>query len=371
MKKTGFVSTLLIAACSLAGLGFFAGTAGAATTATPQAVSITTYTSTVNVGKSFTFKATVYSDTAKTLPIKTAKVGWSIQSEEDSEAGGATASNTISSGGAFKAAVIGSYTVTATVTGYPSLTASRPVTVMQPFAGGKFTGSALQPDGETQGAILGISATTTTFKALAIDTGGTAYDRSIKSFSGKIASDGTLSATFTNGKGKTTTISGQLVHGDYAISGMAGTWTSTGSGGTESGNWFVNLDTASGAGPKLGTYTISDTSGSGKKTTHQGAVGVVVYTDTNTGVVSYDVMAMGSFNCGTTAIPFGLYGSSQWNGGTNLSFDLYAEAYDDGTCANNEISAHGDGNYSGKKASGKIYDGGSGSQMGTWSTTDL
>ena len=380
MKKIRFVSILFFVACGLAAWGF-AGPAGAASTAIPKAVSITTYPSTVlTVGQSYTFKATVYSDTAMTTPIKTAKVTWKISNPLSvvSEEGTATASNTISSGGAFKAAAVGECLVTATVTGYPTLTDTESVTVVQAFTGGKFTGYALDTDGVTKMVLLGISATKTTFKGLGMDLSSDPYNRDLTGITGgKIASDGSLSASFTGGGGGTVTLTGQLVYENYLIAGMTGTWKSTGSSGTQSGNWTVNLDTAPGAGPKLGTYSHTDPSSNKAKT---GTVGIIVYTDTTLGNVYYAVNATVAFTCknsgaGQTANLF-TDNPSLWDNGAGLSFfELSAPLSDYSTehnCTHDDITAYGNGSYSSKKASGKLYDdSGMTTATGIWSVTDM
>ena len=151
---------------------------------------------------------------------------------------------------------LGSYPnlVQAEVTG-TSVSGQASVSVLQmPFTGGLFIGttqctSDYCDDGEDQSPIA-IVATATTFKALSID----GVEGTASQFSGTIKDDN-VAATFTSPGVGQISISGTITFGATGTaSGITANWSLV--GGSESGTATLSaVSAASGAGPKIGTWS--------------------------------------------------------------------------------------------------------------------
>jgi hypothetical protein len=246
MKK-GSVFVTFVAACAFVCAGLVHEARAASR---PTKVVVSPPSATVVTGKSVSFTATVFDQNNKKM--SGVKLTWSLTS---TVAGCSIASNgklTTTAG----TTPLGTYTnlVKAKVTD-AAVSGKASVSVLgMPFTGGMFIGtyqctSKNCDNGEDQ-SHLAIVATATTFKALSID----GVDGAASQFSGTIKDDN-VSATFTSlGEGQISIIGTIKFGATGTASGIAAHWSQV--GGSESGTATLSaVSAASGAGPKIGTWS--------------------------------------------------------------------------------------------------------------------
>lgn len=363
MKKHAAFGIILAFLCALTATFVVSPVnAGTPKSVQPVAIDISPQSSTVVTGQIVRFKATVWADQAKTKKITNAKLTWTLQK-------GAQSTAKLNPTGVYTAGKNPSVdTVTVAVNG-TNLSASALVTVRGAFNGGNFTG-ILTNDADLNQVRLGLSATKTKFKILGMDINrDSAYDRSMTSFSGTINASGQVYGSTNVGAGRTITITGQITYDESDLPTLIeGTFVATKPGqADDTGSWHVSLDTAAGAGPKLGTYNVV---GDDRKH-HIGPVGMIVYTDPDSGKPRCSIMVTGTDSGSQNqSAAWGMFDDIPWTP-SSFSFELYKESLDPN---DSPTQAWGNGSYKNRKASGKVYSDPSMSNntaMGIWSANDL
>ncbi len=227
----------------------------AGTIHTPTKVVIRPASTTVVSGKDASFTATVYDQNNKKM---SGDLIWSLTSP--------VTGCTITQKGEFKTTAgttpLGSYTnlVQVQVRG-ASVSGQATVSVLQmPFTGGVFIGTrecTLNCSYGADESPLAAIAAATTFKVLTID----GSDGSAEDFSGTIDKHGDVSAVFTSSDGRKVTVTCQITFGatGYAT-GINGTYASVvPNDPSENNSGVITLSAvsaASGAGPKIGSWSI-------------------------------------------------------------------------------------------------------------------
>ena len=338
MKESRVVLPICIFLCAFMCVSFIQAVQVMAKTTppVPNRVVILPESVAVALGKRVNFTATVYDSNNK--KIKGVKLDWSVDPS--------VLDCSISQNGVLTVAIgatPGTYSnmVKVAVHANQSIFAQAQVTILtEPFSGGVFIGHHDCTKGCSDSGELAIHAARTTFKGLALDTGGGGGSQE---FTGKIDKNGNASAVVV-GKGDKTFISGSITSSGGIVTGISGTWINLGK--SSSGTWTVDAANVPGAGPKIGKWSIP-----GQKQP-SGPLAVILHDD-------YTLSGFATHKDNGQIDGTGFSGT--WTSSDNVSFTI-----NDGGPVTG-----GDGTYypAKKAASGDLLN--NLSKVGTWKVSDL
>lgn len=336
MKGFAVVLPICIFLCAALCVSFVHEGQVMAISVTPNSVVIAPEQVAVEAGKRVSFTATVHDSNNHKIPglklawtLTTVVTGCTINPQ--------TGVMTVAVG-----APVGTYAnlVQVAVVNYPSIIAQAQVNIITaPFSGGVFIGTHECTSGCDDSDIgeLAIHATATTFKGLVFDGDGGGFEK----MTGTIDKYGNLSAAVTS-DGDKTLITGSVAFTDGSATGISGTWTNVTK--QSSGTWTLNPSTVSGAGPKVGTWSVPG------KNPPTGPLGIIFNDDTTlSGIVPGKSNAK-DFSGTWTSV----------NGGVSF------------TMSGGNTVASGNGTYypAHKDASGNLLNSDS-IKVGTWRVSDL